>query len=129
MATTTAITTAIKTNSCRWVDGKETARKAIECGSCAILRVQVDAGDPSYYQIGRLGEEWLVGKMSEDGSEPVFYRVNLEWSKTECTCDSCLWGRRKQAKEARNSGKPIEKLFECKHIRFVRNALQAIELI
>lgn len=126
--TATATTTKPATeNICRWVEGKDVARNAIECGSVAFLAVTIGE-QTDYYSISRdeYTGGWLVGKEVQPGEQPKFYRVNLEWSQTECTCDSCLWGRRKQMKIARLECKPIEKLFECKHIKFVRNALKSI---
>ena len=109
-----AATATIQTRSCRWFDGKEVARTAIECGSCAVLRVQVGE-QVDYYQVGRLAGRtgcWLVGKMAPDGSEPVFYTVELDWSRPVCSCPDWNYRRRQTG--------------ECKHVAFLKAALKSI---
>lgn len=127
---TTTTRTVPTTRSCRWIDGKDIARNAIDCGSSAVLKVQIDE-EVSYYRVGRSNEDgvWIVGKEAPDGGEPKFYFVTLGWTKTDCECDSCLWGRRKQFKQARVTGVPVQELFQCKHILFLQSALAAIGLI
>ena len=128
--TTATVTKPATENICRWVEGKQIAADSLRIGCSAVLKVII-GDDITYYRISRLPGEsrWLVGKEAPNGDEPVFYKVDLSWSVTECDCDSCLWTRRKQMKQARLECKPVAKLFECKHIRFVRNALKEIGVI